>query len=230
MNNILECRNLSKSFNKKGKQIIVLKDVNFIFKKGKLYAIKGKSGAGKSTLIQILGLFNKQSSGHIYINEQNTENLNSKEIALLRNKKIGFIFQSYYLNPLLKAYENVMLPLNIDNNLSFNEKKQKAILQLEALGLKERINHFPSELSGGEQQRVAIARALINNPEIILADEPTGSLDLENEAAVFKLLQNLAEQGKCVIVVTHTNIVKEYADVILNLKNGKLEKAGNKFE
>lgn len=222
MSVILECKNLSKLYKKKKSNLEILNNINFKFETGKFYAIMGESGAGKSTLIQILGLLCNYNSGELYINNKNTETMNSKEKALIRNQKIGFIFQSFYLNPLLKAFENVMLPLGVNCKLSQIEKKNKAIGVLKEIGLEERINHFPFELSGGEQQRVAIARALINNPSIILADEPTGSLDPKNSKIIFDILKDLSKQGKCIIVVSHSDDIKKYADEVLYINNHTL--------
>ena len=175
-------------------------------------------------MIQILGILKDFDSGELIIDGKNVEQLNSKEKALIRNKKIGFVFQSFYLNPLLKAFENVMLPLNINCKLSEKEKKKTAVEKLKYFGLTDRINHFPFELSGGEQQRVAIARALINDPDIILADEPTGSLDSKNTKMILDLLRKMADEGKCVIVVSHSDNIKQYADEILYIENNKLSK------
>ena len=226
MSIILKCDNLSKSYTKKNKQLNILNNINFAFETGKFYAIMGESGSGKSTLIQILGLLCNFDSGNLYIDNNNTENLKDKEKALIRNKKIGFVFQSFYLNPLLKAFENVMLPLGVNCKLSDKEKKNKALDVLKQVGLDERTNHFPFELSGGEQQRVAIARALVNDPCIILADEPTGSLDPKNSKIIFDILKDLAKQGKCIIVVSHSDDIKKYADEILYINNHSLTKKG----
>ncbi len=222
MSIILECKNLSKSYKRKKSNLEILNNINFKFEAGKFYAIMGESGAGKSTLIQILGLLCNYNSGELYIDNKNIETMNYKEKALIRNQKIGFIFQSFYLNPLLKAFENVMLPLGVNCNLSQIEKKNKAINVLKEIGLEDRVNHFPFELSGGEQQRVAIARALINNPSIILADEPTGSLDPKNSKIIFDILKDLSKQGKCIIVVSHSDDIKKYADEILYINNHSL--------
>ncbi len=212
---VLEVRNMSKQYRKKNTKVEVLKNVSYKFEKGKFYWINGKSGAGKSTLIQILGLLLSPSEGKILIEDIDVGMLSDNERAKIRNQKIGFVFQSFYLNPLMKAYENVMLPMYINQNYSKEERKAETLRLLEMVGLKDRTKHFPKELSGGEQQRVAIARALANHPEIILADEPTGSLDPENEKKVLTFLKQLAKEGKCVIVVSHNPITKEYADKIL---------------
>lgn len=220
--------NAEKKYNIKSNEIIVFKNLNIQFdeKNGKFYAIMGHSGSGKSTLIQILGLLDELTNGKYILNKIDTNKLTEDEKSFIRMKKIGFVFQSFHLNNKLKAYENVMLPMMINKNIKSNERKKKAIFLLKQLNLENRINHFPNELSGGEQQRVAIARALANDPDIILADEPTGNLDVQNEREVFKILKQLAKSGKCVIVVSHNDIIKQYADEIFLMDNGIL-KSGN---
>lgn len=220
----LECKNLFKKYKKNGKNIVVLDKVNYKFENNKFYTIKGLSGAGKSTLIQVLGLLTNYDDGELIIDNTNVMTMNNKEKSLLRNKNIGFVFQSFYLNPLLKAYENVMLPLNINSKLNYKQKQELATSIIKDLGLEGRINHYPHELSGGEQQRIAIARALVNNPDIILADEPTGSLDPKNAKMILEILRKLSKSGKCVIVVSHNDDINKYADEIIYLKNGKLSK------
>lgn len=212
---VLEVRNMSKHYRKKDKKVEVLENVNYKFEKGKFYWINGKSGAGKSTLIQILGLLLAPSEGSVLIDNTDVSTLSDNARAKIRNQKVGFVFQSFYLNPLMRAYENVMLPMYINQKYNKKERKEETFRLLDLVGLKDRARHFPKELSGGEQQRVAIARSLANHPEIILADEPTGSLDPENEKKVLTLLKQLSKEGKCVIVVSHNPITKEYADKIL---------------
>lgn len=219
---ILKCENVSKYYFKSKEKLEILNNITYNFERGKFYCIIGKSGAGKSTLIQMLGLLSNSSNGKIFINNIDTSEMSDNEIANIRNQNIGFVFQSFYLNPLMTALENVMLPTYANKKLNSKERKQNAISILKKLDLSERINHFPRELSGGEQQRVAIARALVNNPDIILADEPTGNLDFENEIKILKILKKLSENGKCVIVVSHNEKTKEYADKILTIKNKKL--------
>lgn len=219
---IINIKSISKTYIKENEIIHALKSITYNFEIGKFYAIMGNSGSGKSTLLNCLGLLDEIDNGEIVINNINVSCLSDDQMSEFRRNKIGFIFQDYYLNPNMKAYENVMLPLFLNKNISEKEKKQKAIKILESLGLKDRVNHFPKELSGGEQQRVAIARALINNPDIILADEPTGNLDDENEKKIFALLKKLSKKGKCVIVVTHNSIIKNYADKVINLKKGEM--------
>lgn len=148
--------------------------------------------------------------------------MNDKDLAKIRMQHIGFIFQDFYLDPYLKAIENVIVPMYINKIIAKENRKSKAIELLDRVGLKERIHHFPRELSGGEQQRVAIARALANDPDIILADEPTGNLDSTNEKMVFEQLKKLSKDGKCVIVVSHSDLAKKYADVVYEIDNHKL--------
>lgn len=220
---ILECINIKQVYKKNRKNLTVIRDVNYSFFSNTFYAICGKSGAGKTTLINILGLLNKPSGGEIILSGVNTNELNENKISEIRNRKIGFIFQSYYLNPLMTAEENIYLPMLINKDITQEQMLKKTSELLSDMSLADRKKHFPKELSGGEQQRVAIARALANNPDIILADEPTGSLDPENEKKVLSILKKLSKQGKCVIVVTHSNIVKKYADIVLEIENKNLK-------
>ncbi len=200
----------------------VLNDVSYEFEKGKFYAIMGRSGAGKSTLLNIIGTIDNATEGEVYINGNNINGLTEKEKAKLRMKNLGFVFQGFYLNPYLNALENVIVPMRINPEISKKERKKLAENLLEKFGVKELADSLPSQMSGGEQQRVCIARALANNPDIILADEPTGNLDEENEKIVFSNLKLLAEQGHTVIAVSHNEGVKEYADEVIVL-NGKNE-------
>ena len=216
---MIELKNVKKSYVKKRKQIEVLNGVSYKFKANTFYYINGKSGAGKSTVIQMLGLLLKIDDGAILLKGKDTSKLRENEKAEIRNKEIGFIFQSYYLNPYMTAIENVMLPTYVDNDMTDSESTKKAGKLLQQVGLETRAEHYPKELSGGEQQRVAIARALINNPNIILADEPTGSLDPENEEEILKYLKRLRDLGKCVIVVSHSKAPENYADIILKIEN-----------
>lgn len=215
-------KNGVKEFSLKDEKIIALNDVSVEFKTGKLYVIMGHSGSGKSTLIQILGLLDDLSSGNLYFNGQDVSNISEDEKADIRKKEIGFVFQSFYLNPKLTAIENVMLPMYINKEIERNNRRRKALKLLTNFGLENRVNHYPKELSGGEQQRIAIARSLANDPSFILADEPTGNLDVENEKIVYDTLRNLADSGKSVIVVSHNENIKEYADKILYMNLGKM--------
>ncbi len=182
----------------------------------------GHSGSGKSTLINMLGLIDHFDSGKYTLYDTDVNEFNDTRSSYLRMKNIGFIFQEFHLNPTLKAYENVIVPMLLNKNINAKERKNKADNLLKKLGLEDRIDHFPKELSGGEQQRVAIARALANDPHIILADEPTGNLDEKNEKEIFSHLKTLAQTGKCIIVVSHSEYVKQYADKVYKIVGGKL--------
>ncbi len=219
----MKVENITKIYRTKTSEIKALDNISYEFIPGKMYAIMGHSGSGKSTLISILGLIDTYTSGKISIENKDVSKLKENELADLRMKHIGFVFQDFYLDEHLKAYENVMLPMLINKEIKKEERKEKACKLLIDLGLRDRINHFPKEMSGGEQQRVAIARSLANDPKIILADEPTGNLDEENEKLVFETLKDLSKKGKCVIVVTHSEEIKKYADKILTINKGKLE-------
>lgn len=220
---MITIRNLKKSYKKDNHVLKVLENITYNFESNTLYCIIGKSGAGKSTLIKILGLLIEEDQGTIDINGNKINSLNEKQKAKIRNKEIGFVFQDFYLHPLMRAYENVMLPMYLDKTISNKERKEKAYELLKRVGLLEREKHFPKELSGGEQQRVALARSLSNNPNIILADEPTGSLDSENAIIVLDILKSLSRENKCIIIVSHDKRVQKYADVVLKLENNNLK-------
>ena len=203
-------------------EIIILNNVTIEFKKGKMYSIVGHSGSGKTTLINILGLIDTLDSGKLYIDGIDVSTLNEKEISNLRKNKIGFIFQDYYLNDYLTAKENVIVPMVVNNNIAKKDRNSLALNLLEKFNLKTRANHMPKKLSGGEKQRVAIARALANSPEYLICDEPTGALDKKNEKIVLEYLKELSSLGICVIIVTHSNEVRKYADITYELEDGKL--------
>ena len=219
---VISLIDVSKSYTTKEKAIKVLSNINVDFYSGTFYAIMGHSGSGKSTLINILGLLDILDSGNYMLFGNDIKKHNDIELSLMRMKNFGFIFQNYCLNNNLKAYENVILPMVINKSINVHSRKEKAISLLEQLGLKDRVEHFPTRLSGGEQQRVAIARALANDPDIILADEPTGNLDAETEKAIFELLKTLSKNGKCIIVVSHSELVKKYADYVYTIENNSL--------
>ena len=219
---VLEVKDLIKDYYHKEKKIEVLKSLSYNFEKGKFYGIMGHSGSGKTTLFNIIGTIDKEYNGNILVNSKNISSLNDEDMASLRNLEIGFVFQDFFLDEGLTALENVMVPMIINANIPKEEREVIAKKLLKEVGMEDREKHFPKELSGGEKQRVAIARALSNNPNILLCDEPTGNLDEETENKIFALLKNLSKSGKCVIVVSHSNEVKSYADVMLYLKDGKL--------
>lgn len=220
MEPILVLQHVTKQY---GKNLSILKDINYTFQKGKFYGVIGASGAGKTTLLQLLGTLDEATSGELYIKNRPVHNLNSKEKAQLRNQHIGFVFQSYFLNSKLTAIENVMLPMLITER-SFALCQQKATDLLVQLCLELRLTHLPGQLSGGEQQRVAIARALANDPDILLADEPTGNLDEETEQSIMQLFCDLVQNtGKTIIMVTHNRSLLHAVDQVLLLEEGCLK-------
>ncbi len=217
---IIKLSGITKTYKNAGD---VLKNIDISFEKGKMYGIMGPSGSGKSTLLNIIGTLEKASSGTVEILGNSLEGYGEKELCGLRAKHIGYVFQNFYLNPYLDAVENVMVPMKVNDEIEPKKRREIAEGLLKRFGLEERMNHLKSQMSGGEQQRVAIARALANDPDIILADEPTGNLDEDNEIIIFKTLKELAESGKTVIVVSHNEIVKEYADEVIHIVKGKLQ-------
>lgn len=220
MNNLIEIKNLYKNY-ETIKRVNVLKKINFNFKKGKIYSLVGPSGSGKSTLLNLLSLIDKPSSGSIKISNFNINFSKNSENDILRAKKIGLIYQDKNLLSDFNALENVYLA-----RLALQNNKTQAIVDaknlIKKLGLLNRIEHFPSELSGGEKQRIAIARALINSPEIILADEPTGNLDHKNAVEVFKILFKLKRKDRLIIFATHNRYFANMADCKIELFSGKI--------
>lgn len=221
-NFVIEMKNVNKKYKKQNRDVFVLKDLDVKFEFGKFYAIMGHSGAGKSTLINILGLIDTLDNGVYKLYGEDVSGLSDNKLSKLRMKNIGFIFQNFELDDDLNAIDNVMLPMYINKEIKKNEREKRAKLLLDEFGIINRNNHYPKELSGGEQQRVAIARAMANDPSIIVADEPTGNLDETKEKEIFEYLKNMTKLGKCVIVVSHSNEVKKYADKLYKLIDGKL--------
>ena len=227
MSNIIELNNISKTFDNK-KKITVLKNLNFKFKKGKIYSLSGPSGSGKSTLLNLLSLIDRPSSGNIKIDNRN---INHNEIEIndkIRSSNIGIVYQEKNLLPDFTAIENVCIAsLAANNNHKMAEQESLKIIQ--KVGLKDRINHYPSELSGGEMQRIAISRAIVNKPRIILADEPTGSLDHENANQIFNLLFKLKNKDRVIIFATHNRFFANKADYKISLSNGKIKTINGKI-
>ena len=221
MSNLIKISNLNKSFENL-KKINVLKKVSYKFKKGKIYSIIGPSGSGKSTLLNLLSLIDRPSSGSVMIDDNNINFNDSQNNDLLRAKKIGIIYQQDNLLSDFTALENIyMASLAAGNNKEFSLSKAKSLLR--KVGLTSRINHFPSQLSGGEKQRISIARALINNPQIILADEPTGSLDLNTAKGIFDLLKNQINSNRLIIFATHNRFFANKSDCLLEIVNGNIK-------
>ena len=227
MSNFIKIENITKKY-EKNKTIKVLNDVSFNFESGKIYSIVGPSGSGKSTLLNLLSLIDTPNSGVIKINDNKIDFENKIENDNIRAKKIGIIYQDKNLLSDFSAIENVYLPnllLSNDHTLSINLAKKI----IKNVGLSSRLNHFPSELSGGENQRIAIARALINSPEIILADEPTGSLDFENAKQIFELLLNLKNNNRIIIFATHNRYFANMADCKIKMIGGKMKITNERF-
>lgn len=222
-NNALEVKNLTKIYESEGVKVKAVDGMSFAIPKNNVMGIMGPSGSGKSTLLHLIGCLDKPTGGKIYIDGIDVSKLNDDQLAKLRNEKIGFVFQFFNLHPLLTAVENVELPETIAGKPE-KERRQKAMALLKLVGLETRAYHFPSQLSGGEQQRIAIARALINDPAIIMADEPTGNLDSKTGHEVMKILVNLKKKAT-VIVITHDIDIAEHADHIIKVKDGKVEYA-----
>ena len=221
MSNLIKISNLNKSFENL-KKINVLKKVSYKFKKGKIYSIIGPSGSGKSTLLNLLSLIDRPSSGSVMIDDNNINFNDSRSNDLLRAKKIGIIYQQDNLLSDFTALENIyMASLAAGNNKELSLSKAKSLLR--KVGLTSRINHFPSQLSGGEKQRISIARALINNPQIILADEPTGSLDLNTAKGIFDLLKNQINSDRLIIFATHNRFFANKSDCLLEIVNGNIK-------
>lgn len=221
-NAIIEVHNLSKTYQKGSNTVTALDQLNCKIQKGEFVAIMGPSGSGKSTFLQLLGALDKVSSGDILFQGQTLKNLNDKDLSIFRRRNLGFVFQFFNLLPTMTALENVLLPVLLDGK-SANEYKTKAEELLTRLGLGERMDHYPIHLSGGQMQRVAIARALISNPMLILADEPTGSLDSHSGHEILSLLSDLVKtQKQTLVMVTHDPQVAKWASRILFIKDGKL--------
>lgn len=222
MDNVIEARKLSKEYIRDENRVVALQDVDLDITRGDFLALMGPSGSGKSTLLHLIAAMDRPTSGQVLVLEQDLRSLNSRELARWRNAHIGFIFQSFNLIPVLTALENVALPLKL-TRLSGKEQLEHAITALELVGLGERLNHFPRQLSGGQEQRVAIARAIVTDPDLILADEPTGNLDASSADDVLRLLSALnAEHGKTIVMVTHDPHAAHYAKAVRYLDKGKL--------
>lgn len=216
---MIEAKGIYKSFG----NVDVIKGIDLHIDKGEIVTIMGASGAGKTTLLQIIGTLEKADKGEVSINGQNIGKMNQKSLASFRNKNIGFVFQFHHLLPEFTAIENICIPAYIAG-VSKKEATEKAMQLLDYLKLTERANHKPSMLSGGEQQRIAVARALINNPSVILADEPSGNLDSSNAKELHELFFKLREQtGQTFVIVTHNPDLAKMADRILTIKDGKID-------
>ena len=216
---MIELKNVSRIYTD-GEKTIALTNINLNIDKGEFIAIMGPSGCGKSTLLNIIGLLDETDSGEYILNDKLVKESSSKERAKLRNKHFGFVFQSFNLLPRTSAFDNVMLPLNYRKQLG---KKAQVMEKLEQVGLMDKVKSPPNQLSGGQQQRVAIARALVGNPEVILADEPTGNLDTKTGLEIMEIFKKINKDGTTVIVVTHNTELLGYAGRIIKMRDGKIE-------
>ena len=218
---IITVDNINKTYRNGSLELQVLKNISFKVDRGEFLAIMGSSGSGKSTMMNILGCLDNQYEGRYILDGIDISKSSENELSEIRNKKIGFIFQSFNLLPRLTALENVELPL-VYSSIPKEERHKRANELLEMVGLKDRIHHRPNELSGGQRQRVAIARALVNDPSIILADEPTGNLDSKSEGEIIEILQKLNKMGKTIVIVTHEPNIGEIAERKIIFKDGEI--------
>ncbi len=223
MKELIEVKDLRKIYLMGVEEVHALAGLSISISKNEYVALMGPSGSGKSTLMNLLGCLDTPTSGEYYLNGSNVSTMLDADLANIRNKEIGFVFQTFNLLPRSSSLENVALPL-VYAGLSKKERTEKAEYALESVGLADRMDHRPNELSGGQRQRVAIARALVNNPSIILADEPTGNLDTKTSIEIMGIFEKIHNLGNTIILVTHEPDIAEYAHRIISLKDGKLDK------
>ena len=220
---MISVKNLKKTYLLGGEEVHALDDVSLLIKEHEFVAIIGQSGSGKSTFMNMLGCLDRPDSGEITLDGTDILKCKEKELSVIRNKKIGFIFQQFHLLPKLSALENVELPL-IYQGMPTKKRREKVVKALKSVGLEKRMNHKPNQLSGGQQQRVAIARALVGEPSLILADEPTGNLDSRSGKEIMMLLHNLHEEGNTIVLITHDNNVAMEAPRQVQISDGKIIK------
>lgn len=224
MEAIIKIDKLHRDFIMDSETVRALKGISFVINEGEFVSIMGASGSGKSTLLNILGCLDRPSSGHYFLDGISVSGLSKNELSIIRNRKIGFIFQLYNLLPRTSALENVELPLLYNHTVSSRERKDRAIHALEQVGLADRMGHTPSQLSGGQQQRVAIARALVNDPVMLLADEATGNLDTRTSYEIMSLFQELNAKGKTIVFVTHEPDIAIFTNRTIKLLDGHIIK------
>ncbi len=220
---IIRLDDVCKTYQMGEEEIKAMCDVDLNIKKGDFIAIIGPSGSGKSTLMNLVGALDVPTQGRIFLDDRDIAHMDESELANIRGRKIGFVFQTFNLIPTLNALENVMLPMMFVG-IAKEDRKRRALELIEKVGLTDRMEHLPKELSGGQRQRVAIARALANDPEVILADEPTGNLDSKTGEEILNMFIKLNKEGKTIIIVTHDNDIAKHANHVIKLKDGRIEK------
>lgn len=223
-NTIIEIKNLRKNYHVGEVTVHALRGVDMKIREGEFVAIMGTSGSGKSTMLNILGCLDKPTSGDYFLDAVDISTLNKDELAGLRNLKLGFVFQAFNLLPRTTALENVELPLFYNSKIKARERRELAVQALEAVGLADRLDHMPNQLSGGQQQRVAIARSLVNDPVLILADEPTGNLDTRTSFEIMELFQELNEKGRTLVYVTHEPDIAKFATRNILFRDGRIQR------
>lgn len=221
MGKLLETHHLLKEYITGDNRVFALNDVSISIEEGEFVAIMGQSGSGKSTFMNLIGCLDIPTSGEYFLNGEKVSDMDSDQLALIRNQQIGFVFQQFNLLPRTTALENVELPL-LYAGVPAEERKERAMARLREVGLGERTHHTPAELSGGQQQRVAIARGLVNNPSLILADEPTGALDSRTSIEIMALMQKLSSEGMTIVIVTHEPEIASFAQRIITFRDGKV--------
>ncbi len=219
---IIKIEHVCREFCMGSETVRALKGIDITIKAGEFVTIMGTSGSGKSTLLNILGCLDRPTKGEYYLDGTAVSSMNRNQLAVMRNRKIGFVFQSYNLLPRTTSLENVELPLFYNSEISDKERRRRAEVALELVGLKERLFHKPNQLSGGQQQRVAIARALVNNPVVLLADEATGNLDTRTSYEIMALFQDLHKKGRTIVFVTHENDIALFSTRSIRLRDGKV--------
>ncbi|MFL2133667.1 ABC transporter ATP-binding protein [Desemzia sp. FAM 24101] len=226
---MIEIKGITKTYYTGGEPLTALNKINLRIEKGEFTSIMGPSGSGKSTMMNILGLLDRFDAGTYFLNGQDVSNLSDNESALVRNKEIGFIFQSFNLMPRMTILENVELPM-VYANIPKKERRERALKALDRVGLSDRVKHRPNEISGGQKQRVAIARAIVNQPSVLMADEPTGNLDSKTTLEIMRIFQEINAEGTTVVMVTHEPEVAEYTKRMVLFRDGEIQDDHNQTQ
>jgi len=227
MEEVIKIKDVSKSYEMEEVKVQALKNINLTVKKNDFIAIMGPSGSGKSTMLHIIGCLDRPTTGKVVLNGTDISTLNDSELARMRGREIGFVFQTFNLYPTLTSIENVELPMAIAE-IEKGKRRERAMELLRRVGLEKRANHLPSQMSGGERQRVAVARALANNPSMILADEPTGNLDSKVGNEIMKMFVELHKEGKTIVVITHDPAIASHAKSVITIRDGEIVRSDKK--